>query len=80
MTTTNEARKASPLEHVNAGLEVLVTLAVLYRFTTGEDPLELVRGWYDSARDWLRGQQSYRRAMLETLERIRDLPETEGEK
>ncbi len=73
----NEQRRPSPLEHVNAALELVLTAAVIYRFATGEDPLELARGWVERGRAWLHGRSTYRRAMLDTLEGIRDLPETE---
>ena len=74
----NDRRAPSPLEHVNAALELAVSLAVLYHLVTGEDPLELLRDAWGSLRRRLEAERSYRQAMEDTLEGIRDLPETEA--
>jgi hypothetical protein len=69
------------LELASEVLSLLAAALFLYRIANpaGPEPLELVREAYHDARHWLQQQRSYRRAMLDTLERIRDLPETEGD-
>lgn len=69
------------LELASEALGLLAAAVLLYRITVpdGPEPLEVLRGAWADARGWVRSQRQYRAAMLETLERIRDLPETEGE-
>lgn len=56
----------------------LAGLALMWRALDGPDPRELARDAWDTASGWVRSQRSYRRAMMDTLARIRDLPETEA--
>jgi hypothetical protein len=69
------------LELATEAVSLLAAALFLYRMANpgGPEPLELARDALTDARSWLSRQRSYRRAMLETLQRIRDLPETEGE-
>ena len=61
-------------------LSFLAAGILVYRLVNpeGPEPLELVRSAWADARAWVRSQRQYRQAFEETLEGIRDLPETEG--
>jgi hypothetical protein len=56
----------------------LVILGLMWRAFDGPDPLELVRDAYSAVRRALEPRLAWRREMMDTLEGIRDLPETEG--
>lgn len=71
----------SGLELLSVALEVLGAGVILYRLAApnGPEPLDLLRDAWGDAKAWVRSRRQYRSAMLETLERIRDLPETDNE-
>lgn len=71
--------KRSAVERiVSVGVE-LAMLGLVWRALEGPDPLELARDGLGYVRRAVDSRLSYRRAMLDTLEGIRDLPETEGD-
>lgn len=75
-----ETPRPQPMPERIVSLAVeLAGLYLMWRIMDGPDPRDLVRDAWRNVRQWLRSQQEDRAAMLEDLERIRDLPETEGE-
>lgn len=84
----DEATPASSLKTAAEAVELGATLLsfaagalLLYRMAVpdGPEPLDILRDAWGELRGWARARRQYRAAMLETLEGIRDLPETEGE-
>lgn len=69
-----------------AVLSELLSLAacavILYRVANpdGPEPIELARDGYRRAWAWLQERTALERAAEDTLQAIRDLPETEGDK
>lgn len=70
------------LELTGEFLSLLAAGLLVYRMVApdGPEPLELLRQAWRDGRAWAHSRRQYRAAMLDTLERIRDLPETEGER
>lgn len=68
----------SNLERAVSVTVELASLALVWRALDGPDPRDLLRDAWDALRRRFESELQYRRAMEATLERIRDLPETEG--
>ncbi len=62
---------------VAVGVE-LATLALVWRALDGPDPRDLAADAWAAVRRRVESRLMYRRQMLETLEQVRRLPETEG--
>lgn len=61
---------------VSIGVE-LATFALVWRALDGPNPRDLLRDGWDRVVSAVEARLTWRRAMLSTLETIRDLPETE---
>lgn len=72
----SEGKRGRGEQLVSIGVE-LAMLALVWRALEGPDPRELARELLEGVRRRIDSQLSYRRAMLDTLEDVRRLPETE---
>lgn len=75
---SSDSTERSTAERVVSVAIELATFGLVWRALEGPDPRELARDAWQSVRRRVDARLSYRRSMLATLERIRDLPETEG--
>lgn len=83
MSELEASRTRRAKERVELASELLSLLAcavLLYRMADpyGPDPIDLARESYRRAWAWLQERTALERSAEDTLQAIRDLPETEG--
>lgn len=74
-----EGRATAAVKLCNELLSLLACGLLLYRMANpdGPEPLDLARDGYRRAWAWMRERTALERAAEDTLQAIRDLPETE---
>jgi len=73
-----EAAAAARLERLVSLATELASLVLVWRALDGPDPRDLARDAWHRLQARLEARAQYRAAMLDTLEGIRNLPETEA--